>query len=65
MPVERQKFKYGSAARELDLVRSKVQDEPSFVYVDDILDAFKTQNVDRFEADGVTISCMRDDNGVV
>ncbi|KAF9575000.1 hypothetical protein EC968_004760 [Mortierella alpina] len=63
MQAERQKFKRGSTERELYVVSSKVQHEPPFIYVDDIRDAFKIQDVDRFEADGGTLSYVRDDNG--
>ncbi|KAF9176809.1 hypothetical protein BGZ51_009621 [Haplosporangium sp. Z 767] len=60
-----QKFKCGSTERELDLVSSRVPHEPQFIYVDDVLDAFKIHDVDRFEADGRTIAYVRDDNGII
>ncbi|KAF9273631.1 hypothetical protein BGZ74_004700 [Mortierella antarctica] len=62
MPATSQKFKFGSTERELDLVSPKAPDEPLFVYVDDVLETFKIPNADRFEADGRTIVCVRDDN---
>ncbi|KAG0334776.1 hypothetical protein BG005_004788, partial [Podila minutissima] len=63
MPATSQKFKFGSTEWELDLVSPKAPHEPLFVYVDDVLETFKIPNADRFEADGRTIVCVRDDNG--
>ncbi|KAF9315634.1 hypothetical protein BG006_003721, partial [Podila minutissima] len=63
MPPTPQRFKFGSTERELDLVSPKAPHEPLFVYVDDVLRAFKIRDVDRFEANGTTIAYVRDDNG--
>ncbi|KAG0340547.1 hypothetical protein BG005_003180, partial [Podila minutissima] len=63
MPATPQKFKFGSTERELDLISPKAPNEPLFIYVDDVLRAFKIPDVDRFEADGTTIAYVRDDNG--
>ncbi|KAF9202921.1 hypothetical protein BGZ59_001909 [Podila verticillata] len=65
MPLMSQKFKFGSTERELDLVSSKVPHEPPFIYLDDVLEAFKILDADRFEADGRTIAYVRDDNGAM
>ncbi|KAF9294783.1 hypothetical protein BGZ74_011099, partial [Mortierella antarctica] len=65
MPATSQKFQFGSAERELDLVSSKVPHEPLFIYVDDVLEAFKIPGADRFEVDGRTIAYVRDDNGIM
>ncbi|KAG0247663.1 hypothetical protein BG011_001114 [Mortierella polycephala] len=65
MPATWQKFKCGSIEGELDLVSSRVPHEPQFIYVDDVLDAFKIHDVDRFEADGRTIAYVQDDNGII
>ncbi|KAF9313758.1 hypothetical protein BG006_004082, partial [Podila minutissima] len=65
MPATSQKFKFGSTERELDLILPKAPHEPLFIYVDDVLRAFKIPAVDSFEADGRTISCMRDDKGTL
>ncbi|KAG0247309.1 hypothetical protein BG011_001687 [Mortierella polycephala] len=65
MPATWQKFKCGSIERELVLVSSRVPHEPQFIYVDDVLDAFKIHDVDRFEVDGRTIAYVRDDNGII
>ncbi|KAF9327736.1 hypothetical protein BG006_009009, partial [Podila minutissima] len=60
-----QKFKFSSTEKELDLVSPKASHEPLFVYVDDVLKAFKIRGADSFKADGRTITCMRDDNGTM
>ncbi|KAF9335399.1 hypothetical protein BG006_000186 [Podila minutissima] len=65
MPTTSQKFQFGSAKRELDLVSSKVPHEPPFIYVDDVLEAFKISGADRFEVDGRTIAYVRHDNGII
>ncbi|KAF9386232.1 hypothetical protein CPB97_003913 [Podila verticillata] len=65
MPATSQKFKFGLTERELDLVSSKVLHEPPFIYVDDILKAFKISDADRFEANGRSIVYVQDDNSAI
>ncbi|KAF9201759.1 hypothetical protein BGZ59_002527, partial [Podila verticillata] len=65
MPVMSQKFKFGSIEMDLDLVSSGVPNEPQFIYIDDILEAFKIPDADSFEADGRTIVYVEDDNGTI
>ncbi|KAF8949923.1 hypothetical protein BGZ52_004364, partial [Haplosporangium bisporale] len=65
MPVMSQKFKFGSIEMDLDLVSSGVPNEPQFIYIDDILEAFKIPDADSFEADGRTIAYVEDDSGTI
>jgi hypothetical protein len=65
MPATSQKFKLGSSERELDLVPSRVPHERPFIYVDDVLEAFKIPHADRFEAEGRTVAYVRNDNGIM
>jgi hypothetical protein len=65
MPATSQKFKLSSSERELDLVPSRVPHELPFIYVDDVLEAFKIPYADRFEAEGRTIAYVRNDNGIM
>ncbi|KAF9379888.1 hypothetical protein CPC16_010547 [Podila verticillata] len=65
MSVMLQKFNCGSAERELHLISSKVPHESLFVYVDDVLEAFKILDADRFEANGRTIAYVQDDIGAM
>ncbi|KAF9923249.1 hypothetical protein FBU30_006676 [Linnemannia zychae] len=60
-----QKFEYGSVKRELDIVTSGNPKESGFIYIDDVLRAFKIPNADRFEANGRTLSSMRDGKGTM
>ncbi|KAI8603125.1 hypothetical protein EDD21DRAFT_403109 [Dissophora ornata] len=71
MPVSYQEFKFGAVEKKLNLVSSKVPQEPQFIYLPAALKAFKIHDVVGFEddgeleADGVTIDYMRDDNGAM
>ena len=66
-----QEFKFRSSEKKLNLVPSKASHEPMFIYVPAVLKAFKIQDAEgfeadgEFEADGVTIDYMRDDNGTM
>ena len=65
MSVKQQRFKCDSIKIKLELVSSKDPHESPFVYLDDILTAFKIQeqDVDRFEAKGGHIVYVRDHLG--
>ncbi|KAG0014464.1 hypothetical protein BGZ82_001746 [Podila clonocystis] len=65
MTTTSQKFKLGSTERELDLTPARVLNESSYIYVDDVLEAFKIPDADMFEADGRTIAYMQDGNGTI
>lgn len=60
-----QKVIFDSTERKLDLVSPKAPNEPLFIYVDDVLEAFKTPGADRFEVDGTAIAYVRDDNSAI
>ncbi|KAG0309776.1 hypothetical protein BGZ98_008233 [Dissophora globulifera] len=63
-----QAFKFGSIERKLDLISPNDAHENQFIYVDDVLQAFQilgSSNAVKFEADGVSISYVRDDNGTM
>ncbi|KAF9344060.1 hypothetical protein BGX26_004863 [Mortierella sp. AD094] len=66
-----QEFKFGLIKRRLNLISSKSAHETQFIYVDDVLKAFKIHDAEGFEAegefetDGVTVAYMRDDNGMM
>ncbi|KAF8925751.1 hypothetical protein BGZ58_000514, partial [Dissophora ornata] len=65
-----QEFRFGSITKKLSPIPSKSLHETQFVYVDDILKAFKILDAEGFEADGEfktikgTIVCLRDGNGI-
>ncbi|KAG0328819.1 hypothetical protein BG000_000302 [Podila horticola] len=63
MPATSQKFKFSSSEIELDPVSSTVPCQPPFIYIDDVLEAFKIPDVVKCEADGRTIAYAQDGNG--
>ncbi|KAF9092376.1 hypothetical protein BGX27_001853 [Mortierella sp. AM989] len=60
-----QEFSFGSINEKFDLIPSKVLHEPQFVYLDDVLQTFQIPDIVKFKANGVTVACMRDDNGMM
>ncbi|KAG0344009.1 hypothetical protein BG005_002083, partial [Podila minutissima] len=60
-----QKFKFGPTEKELGVASSNDPHEPLFIYVDDVLEAFKIPDADRFEADGRTVAYLQDGNGTI
>lgn len=63
MPATSQRFKFGSSEIELDPVSSTAPFQPPFIYIDEVLEAFKIPDVDKFEADGRKIAYAQDGNG--
>lgn len=70
MLASSQEFKFGPIKKRLNLISSKSPHEPQFVYVLDVLKAFKIQDAvsfeadGEFEADGVILDYMRDGSGI-
>ncbi|KAF9917503.1 hypothetical protein FBU30_000716 [Linnemannia zychae] len=63
MALSGQRFEYGSIQRKLEIVASRNPDEYGFIYIDDVLRAFDIPYAGRFEANGMTLSSMRNDRG--
>ncbi|KAG0302411.1 hypothetical protein BGZ98_007517 [Dissophora globulifera] len=64
MSLTTQVFKFGLNVKKLDLISLETERESKFIYVDDVLQVFRISGTVEFESDGVSIACMRDDNGV-
>ncbi|KAG0300873.1 hypothetical protein BGZ98_008797 [Dissophora globulifera] len=60
-----QTFKFGSSVKKLDLISPEITRGPQFVYVDDVLQVFQISGTVKFESDGVSITYMRDGNGIM
>ncbi|KAF9931739.1 hypothetical protein FBU30_009663 [Linnemannia zychae] len=63
MALSGQRFEYGSIQRKLRIVASRNPDESGFIYIDDVLRAFDIPYAERFEANGMTLSFMRNERG--